>query len=190
VLRLTGDIRRNIAYTTNARIVRHEVEGDADNTQRVRLIVQSDGRDALLLNITPRLGFNRYIRPPEETIEAAARRWHDWFAAAPAVSEPYRAQYYFAWWIARRTDLHALLHHARSDDAVQDSLRGRLAVGRDMRWPIATRRWLWPKISLRIVLDHQRSDGLIPTRCTTKDGNTPDLPVEADVTPPLVAWSA
>ena len=63
VLRLTGDIRRNIAYTTNARIVRHEVEADADNTQRIRLIVQSDGTDALLLNITPRLGFNRYIRP-------------------------------------------------------------------------------------------------------------------------------
>ncbi len=63
MLRLTGDIRRNIAYTTNARIVRHEVEADADNTQRIRLIVQSDGSDALLLNITPRLGFNRYIQP-------------------------------------------------------------------------------------------------------------------------------
>ena len=62
VLRLTGDIRRNVAYTTNAHIVSHLTNAlDADN-QSVQLHLDaSEGGKALLLNITPRLGFNRYI---------------------------------------------------------------------------------------------------------------------------------
>jgi glycogen debranching enzyme len=194
VLRLTGDIRRNIAYTTNARIVRHEVEGDADNTQRVRLIVQSDGRDALLLNITPRLGFNRYIRPPEETIETAARRWHDWFAAAPAVSEPYRAQYYFAWWIMRAGLISTRFYTTR--EAMTPSKIHYVGVWQwDAYFHALAYRHVemaLAKDQLRIVLDHQRSDGLIPD-AVHDEGTVTRLtfPVEADVTkPPLVAWSA
>src|SRR5512139_1448794 len=68
VLRLTGNIQRNIVYTTDAYIARHEVEAVANNTLRIRLIVHSDGSDALLLNITPSLGFDRYIHPLEKTI--------------------------------------------------------------------------------------------------------------------------
>ena len=194
VLRLTGDIRRNIAYTTNARIMRHEVEGDADNTQRIRLIVQSDGSDALLLNITPRLGFNRYIHPPAETIEAATRRWHDWFAAAPAVSEPYRAQYYFAWWIMRAGLISTRFYTTR--EAMTPSKVHYVGVWqwdayffalayRHMEMNLA-------KDQLRIVLDHQRSDGMIPD-AVHDEGTVTRLtfPVEADVTkPPLVAWAA
>ncbi len=62
ILRMTGDIRRNVAYTTNAHIVQNEMEPIGTATHRIRLIVQSDGTAALLINITPRLGFNRYIR--------------------------------------------------------------------------------------------------------------------------------
>src|ERR671925_1057825 len=62
VLRLTGDIRRNVAYTTNARIVSHATAPLGAEHQSVHLHLDaSDGGKALLLNITPRLGFNRYI---------------------------------------------------------------------------------------------------------------------------------
>ena len=194
VLRLTGDIRRNIAYTTNARIMRHEVEGDADNTQRIRLIVQSDGSDALLLNITPRLGFNRYIHPPAETIEAATRRWHDWFAAAPAVSEPYRAQYYFAWWIMRAGLISTRFYTTR--EAMTPSKVHYVGVWQwDAYFHALAYRHMemnLAKDQLRIVLDHQRSDGMIPD-AVHDEGTVTRLtfPVEADVTkPPLVAWAA
>jgi putative isomerase len=51
----------------------------------------------LLLNITPRLGFNRYLPDAATAIDAAAQRWHAWFAAAPPVADRFRSQYYFAW---------------------------------------------------------------------------------------------
>ncbi len=44
ILRLTGDIRRNIAYTTNARIVQHEVEESQDGGHRIRLILDCTER--------------------------------------------------------------------------------------------------------------------------------------------------
>jgi putative isomerase len=194
VLRLTGDIRRNIAYTTNAHLVRHEVEANANNTQRIRLIVQSDGDDALLLNITPRLGFNRYIRPPEDTIDTAARRWHDWFAAAPTVNEAYRAQYYFAWWIMRAGLISTRFYTTR--EAMTPSKIHYVGVWQwDAYFHALAYRHVemnLAKDQLRIVLDHQRSDGMIPD-AVHDEGTVTRLtfPVEADVTkPPLLAWAA
>src|SRR5919109_1014732 len=91
VLRLTGDIRRNVAYTTNARIVSHVTTAVGTEHQAVHMHLDaSDGRKALLLNITPRLGFNRYIPEPANVLDSAAQRWHNWFASAPAVEEEYR----------------------------------------------------------------------------------------------------
>jgi glycogen debranching enzyme len=194
VLRLTGDIRRNIAYTTNARIVRHEVEADSNNTKRISLIVRSDGDDALLLNITPRLGFNRYIHPIEDTLAAAAQRWHAWFAAAPAVSETYRAQYYFAWWIMRAGLISTRFYTTR--EAMTPSKIHYVGVWQwDAYFHALAYRHIemnLAKDQLRIVLDHQRSDGMIPD-AVHDEGTVTRLafPVEADVTkPPLVAWAA
>ncbi len=58
ILRLTGDIRRNVAYTSNARILLDEKTTLGAESQRVHLMVDaSDGGKALLLNITPTPGF-------------------------------------------------------------------------------------------------------------------------------------
>src|SRR5512140_216907 len=40
LLRTTGDIRRNVAYTTNAHVVQNELEPIATAAHRIRLIVQ------------------------------------------------------------------------------------------------------------------------------------------------------
>src|SRR5687767_7542251 len=88
ILRLTGDIRRNVAYTTNARIVSHATTPVGTENQSVHLHMDaSDGGKALLLNITPRLGFNRYIPEIDRVMNAAEQRWHQWFASAPQVEE-------------------------------------------------------------------------------------------------------
>ena len=114
VLRLTGDIRRNVAYTTNARIVSHVTTAFGTDNQAVHMHLDaSEGGRSLLLNITPRLGFNRYIPDAAKVMDDAAQRWHEWFASAPQVEDEYQAQYYYAWWIMRAgLDLHPLLHHA------------------------------------------------------------------------------
>ena len=194
VLRLTGDIRRNVAYTTNARIVRHDVEESEGEVKRIRLIVQSDGSDALLLNITPRLGFNRYIHDPQETLEAAARRWHEWFASVPAVNEPYREQYYYAWWIMRAGLISTRFYTTR--EAMTPSKVHYVGVWQwDAYFHALAYRHVemnLAKDQLRIVLDHQRPDGMIPD-AVHDEGTVTRLtfPVEADVTkPPLVAWAA
>ena len=75
VLRLTGDIRRNLAYTTTARLVANSITPITASDQQVHLIFDSGGGAALLLNITPRLGFNRWIPDPQATLAAAALRW-------------------------------------------------------------------------------------------------------------------
>ncbi|HEY3476390.1 MAG TPA: hypothetical protein VGK56_17380, partial [Anaerolineales bacterium] len=84
ILRLTGDIRRNVAYTTNAKIVSHLTTPVGTEHQAVHLHMDaSEGGRALLLNITPRLGFNRYIPDIAGVMQAAEQRWHQWFDSAP-----------------------------------------------------------------------------------------------------------
>src|SRR5512138_2147875 len=73
VLRLTGDIRRNVAYTTNASIAQHITTSLGAENQAIQLYLDaSAGGKSFLLNITPRLGFNRYIPDPAKVLEDAA----------------------------------------------------------------------------------------------------------------------
>ncbi len=194
ILRLTGDIRRNVAYTTNVPIARNEVEAAGDHAQRIRLIVQSDGPVPLLINVTPRLGFNRYVPQPDRAIEAAAQRWHDWFAATPEVLPEHRAQYYYAWWIMRAGLISTRFYTTR--EAMTPSKIHYVGVWQwDAYFHALAYRHIDPTLAkdqLRIVLDHQRADGMIPD-AVHDEGTVTRLtfPIEADVTkPPLLAWAA
>jgi len=194
VLRLTGDIRRNLAYTTNAHILRNEVEPIGADAQRVQLIVQSDGNAALFINITPRLGFNRYLIEPSAVLNAAARRWHAWFAAAPEVVDEYRAQYYYAWWIMRAGLISTRFYTTR--EAMTPSKTHYVGVWQwDAYFHALAYRHVdmqLAKDQLRIVFDHQRADGMVPD-AVHDEGTVTQLtfPVVADVTkPPLDAWAA
>lgn len=194
VLRLTGDIRRNIAYTTNARILRNISTPIESDRQRVEVVMDCQEGQAFLLNITPRLGFNRYLPHPHEVLQEAARRWHDWFAAAPPVADELQPQYYYAWWVMRSGLVSTRYYTTR--EAMLPSKVHYVGV------------WLWDayfhalayrhidmhlaKDQLRILLDHQREDGMIPD-AIHDEGTITHLtfPVEADVTkPPLIAWAA
>lgn len=195
VLRLTGDIRRNIAYTTNAPLLRNETKVVGSQRQAVRLTFDAaSGGKALLLNITPRLGFNRWIPDPETALAAATHRWHEWFAAAPPVTEAYRAQYYYAWWIMRAGLISSRFYTTR--EAMTPSKTHYVGVWQwDAYFHALAYRHLEMKLAkdqIRIVLDHQREDGMIPD-AVHDEGTVTRLtfPIEADVTkPPLLAWSA
>ncbi len=193
ILRLTGNIRRNIAYTTNARIVEQRVEANGSgNTVDLRLECAEGAR--LLLNITPRLGFNRHLPDADATIATAAQRWHDWFAAAPEVAEPYREQYYFAWLVMRTGLISSRFYTTR--EAMTPSKLYYVGVWHwDAFFHALAYRHVEPRLAqdqIRIVLDHQRADGMIPDAIHDEGVVTHlTFPIEADVTkPPLLAWSA
>ncbi len=194
-LRLTGDIRRNIAYTTNARLIENEITAVGAETQAIRLrFAPGAGDRALLLNITPRLGFNRWVPHPAEALEAAARRWHAWFSAVPPVAEWLRAQYYYAWWIMRAGLISTRFYTTR--EAMTPSKLFYVGVWQwDAYFHALAYRHLdmsLAKDQIRIVLDHQREDGMIPD-AIHDEGTVTHLtfPIEADVTkPPLLAWAA
>jgi mannosylglycerate hydrolase MGH1-like protein len=195
VLRLTGDIRRNVAYTTNARIVSHVTTAVGTDNQAVHMHLDaSEGGKSLLLNITPRLGFNRYIPNPEKVIHDAARGWHEWFASAPQVEEEYQAQYYYAWWIMRAGLISTRFYTTR--EAMTPSMIHYVGVWQwDAYFHALAYRHLEKHLAhdqIRIVLDHQREDGMIPDAIHDEGTVTRlDFPVVADVTkPPLLAWAA
>ena len=165
ILRLTGDIRRNVAYTTNARIVSHATAPLGTEHQSVHLHLDaSEGGRALLLNITPRLGFNRYIPEITKVMEDAERRWHQWFAAAPQVEEEYQAQYYYAWWIMRAGLISTRFYTTR--EAMTPSMITYVGVWQwDAFFHALAYRHVEKHLAhdqIRIVLDHQREDGMIP----------------------------
>jgi putative isomerase len=195
VLKMIGDIRRNIAYTTNASILVNEIEPlDGGKLQRIRVRVHALSGSVFMLNLTPRLGFNRYLPPLEVALETAARRWHDWFAAAPEVSETYRGQYYYAWWIMRAGLISSRFYTTR--EAMTPSMIHYIGVWQwDAYFHALAYRHIEPRLAhdqLRILLDHQRSDGMIPDAVHDEGTITYlSLPVDADVTkPPLIAWAA
>jgi Mannosylglycerate hydrolase MGH1-like glycoside hydrolase domain len=195
ILRLTGDIRRNVAYTTNARIVSHATAPLGAENQSVHLHLDaSDGGKALLLNITPRLGFNRYIPEIDNVMQEAELRWHQWFANAPQVDEQYRDQYYYAWWIMRAGLISTRFYTTR--EAMTPSMIHYVGVWQwDAFFHALAYRHLEKHLAhdqIRIVLDHQREDGMIPDAIHDEGTVTRlDYPVDADVTkPPLIAWAA
>ncbi|HET9587215.1 MAG TPA: trehalase family glycosidase [Anaerolineales bacterium] len=195
VLRLTGDIRRNVAYTTNARIVSHATSPFGADNQSVHMHLDaSEGGKTLLLNITPRLGFNRYIPDPARAIDDAVQRWHAWFAAAPQVDDEYRAQYYYAWWIMRAGLISTRFYTTR--EAMTPSMIHYVGVWQwDAFFHALAYRHVEKHLAhdqIRIVLDHQREDGMIPDAIHDEGAVTHiDHPIEADVTkPPLIAWAS
>jgi hypothetical protein len=195
VLRFTGEIRRNVAYTTNSRLLQHEASSPEANRQSVRLLLDaSAGNRSFLLNITPRLGFNRHIPDSAQAMQAAALRWHDWFAAAPRVAQQYESQYYYAWWVMRAGLISSRFYTTR--EAMTPSMTRYVGV---WQWDAYFHALAYRHVDrhlaqdqIRIMLDHQREDGMIPD-AIHDEGTVTHLnaPVDADVTkPPLLAWAA
>lgn len=193
VLRLTGDIRRNIAYTTNRKLLVNRLQVLSREQIRVNLIFEKGPEKGLLLNLTPRLGFNRYMPNEEEVFAAAARRWEEWFAAVPPVAEAYRSQYYYAWWIMR-----AGLASPRFFTTRESLMPSKMYYVGVWQWDayfhaLAYRHVnpLLARDQIRIFLDHQRPDGMIPDAIHDEGTITHlTIPIEADVTkPPIVSWA-
>lgn len=185
---------RNVAYTTNAPIVSNQIVTDTQGYQQVQLQAHGATDWAFTLNITPRLGLNRSLGQADKVLHEAEARWHQWFAAAPPVAAEYAAQYYYAWWIMGMGLVSPRFYLTR--EAMLPSAIHYVGVWQwDAFFHALAYRHVSPKLArnqLRVMLDHQRADGMIPDAVYDEGIVTHlTLPVDADVTkPPLLAWTA
>ncbi len=194
VLHVTGQIQRSLAYTTNRPLKSNSIEQISPGLVQVNLTADAGEQAGLLLNLTPRLGYNRYVPNLETAFHRAARRWEDWFEAAPEVSGPYRTQYYYAWYIMRAGLISSRYFTTR--EAMTPSKVFYVGI---WQWDayfhaIAYRHidQVLAQNQFRIMLDHQRADGMIPD-AVHDEGTITQMtyPVAAEVTkPPLLAWAA
>ncbi|MGE5141521.1 MAG: amylo-alpha-1,6-glucosidase, partial [Rudaea sp.] len=188
---------RNIAYTTDARILSQAIVAEANDFVRVHLKLEAKEGSGFLLNITPRLGFNRSIPEGGPLLAAAERRWHNWFSRVPAVAEQFADQYYYAWWILRAGLLSPrfFLTH----EAMMPSMIHYVGVWAwDAYFHALAYRYVDNRLAenqIRILLDHQSEDGMIPDAVHDEGVIStlalPNSSREVRVTkPPLIAWTA
>lgn len=191
------DTHRNVAYTTNAHIIENTMTEIGSAAQQVVVRVEPKTESGITLNITPRLGFNRAIPALSDTLARAERRWHDWFDAVPKVLPQYESQYYWAWWCLRAGLIGARFYTTR--ESMAPSKTYYVGVWQwDSFFHALAYRNIDKKLAqdhVRIVLDHQRADGMIPD-AIHDEGAVFEFPLPktgeiAQVTkPPLIAWAA
>lgn len=193
ILRTTGDIRRNMAYTTNRVLKVNSINPIQHDFLQINLAFGAGSEAGMLLNLTPRLGFNRYIPDVESTFASSTRRWKEWFHEAPPVLDRYRAQYYFAWYVMRAGLISTRYFTTR--EAMTPSKFHYVGVWQwDAYFHSLAYRHMDRKLAcdqIRVMLDHQRPDGMIPDAVHDEGTITHlDFPIDADVTkPPLLAWT-
>lgn len=185
--------KRNIAYTTNAHLLQNDVSPVIDNEYRVRVMLEAHEGDSLLLNVTPRLGYNRSIPAPDDALSEARSRWQAWFDVTPSVLEEYQTHYDYAWWIMRSGLLNTRYYFSR--EALVPSKIHYVGVWHwDQFFHAIAYRHINTQLAedqLRILFDHQQANGMFPD-AIHDEGLITHLaaPVDADVTkPPLAAWA-
>lgn len=192
ILRVTGDIRRNLAYTTNRKIVNNRLDHPEGGGEIITLNM-GEGPGGLQINLTPRLGFNRYMQESRVVLERAEQHWLEWFAEVPPVLPEYETQYLYAWWLMAAGIISTRFFTTR--EVLTPSKIHYVGVWQwDALFHALAYRHAHPRLAkdqLRILLDHQRDDGMLPDAIHDEGTVTHlDFPIEADVTkPPLLAWT-
>ena len=184
---------RSVAYTTNARILENTLTQLDATHIAVRLMLEVGSDNVLSINVTPRLGLNRSLPQAQTALDEARLRWRQWFESTPPVLEPYRKQYDYAWWIMRTGLLSPRYYFTR--EAIAPSKIHYVGVWHwDQFFHAIAFRHVDTRLAedqIRILLDHQLPNGLIPD-AVHDEGLVTHLekPVDADVTkPPLLAWT-
>ncbi len=183
---------RNVAYTTNAPLLRNEVTRTHSGQWRVVLVADAHPNPLLTLNITPRLGFDRSIHP-EGLFEASEERWRAWFARVPAVAPELKSAYLYAWYLMRAGLITSRYYVTR--EAMVPSKVHYVGLWQwDAFFHALAYRYVDPQLAhdqFRIFFDHQQQDGMVPD-CVFDEGLVVRMgyPVDAPVTkPPVAGWA-
>jgi hypothetical protein len=184
---------RNCSYSTNGELVLNRVEHNGSGYD-VTLTAQGEHDTAITLHIQAGLDLERTVKPFRVALAAAEDRWHRWFAAVPAVDEPLRSQYYYAWWVLGNNIL-APYGHFRRESVAPSKAHYVGAWQWDNYFHALAFRYTDPRLAsdqIQFMLDHQLPDGMIPDAVYDEGTITRlEIPITAAVTkPPIVAWVA
>jgi putative isomerase len=189
-----GEDRTRFSYATNRRIKLNELMRLQDNEWRFTLCVEKGDLGGLVLNITPRLGLNRYIPEIQTAFFRTAQSWLDWISRVPKVAAEYQSKYVYAWWVMRSGLISTRYYITR--EAMTSSKVHSFPIWQwDAYFHALAFRHIDRKLAqdqLRILIDHQRSNGMLPD-AVHDDGLIThwDSAVDEDLTkPPLLAWIA
>lgn len=182
---------RNVAYTTNAPLLRNEVVATDSGQWRVTVLADSHPEPLFTLNVTPRLGFDRRIQP-SGVFEAAEQRWREWFDRVPAALPGLRPAYLYAWYLMRAGLISSRFYVTR--EAMVPSKVHYVGLWQwDAFFHALAYRHVDPQLAhdqFRVLFDHQRPDGMVPD-CVFDEGVVERMgyPVDASVTkPPVAGW--
>jgi glycogen debranching enzyme len=149
---------------------------------------------AITLHIQAGLELGRQVLPFREVLRAAEARWERWFAGAPPVDEPLRAQYYYAWWVLGN-NLLAPQGYFRRESVAPSKAHYVGAWQWDNYFHALAFRYTDAALArdqIEFMLDHQLPDGMIPDAIYDEGAITHlEVPVAAAVTkPPIIGWVA
>ncbi|MFO7171024.1 MAG: trehalase family glycosidase [Chloroflexota bacterium] len=184
---------RNCAYSTNGSVVLNRVD-DVGSGYDVTVVVEGDADTAITVHVQGGLDLNRTVQPFRRTLEIAEQRWHTWFSRVPEVAEPYRSQYYYAWWVMGNNILSPYGLFRR--ESVAPSKAHYVGAWQwDNYFHALAFRYTDAALAhdqIRFMIDHQLPDGMIPDAVYDEGAITHlEVPVAAAVTkPPIIAWVA
>ncbi|HEX5500580.1 MAG TPA: hypothetical protein VFX03_15195, partial [Thermomicrobiales bacterium] len=210
---LTGVADRAVVWRTTDAATCDDAEG-AEGTRRIRCRFAPAADAALAIRVGPGDLAPAPLPAAAATLAAARDRWRDWFAAAPEVAAPYRAQAAWAWWVLRANQIR--LRFDPRWAGVAPSKIGYVAVWNwDSCFHALALRHIdcaLARDQIRLLLAHQQPDGMLPdvihdhgvlAHMADLPPNelarfvTPDMPrasrdtaLRTPITkPPLLAWS-
>ena len=184
---------RRLVYQTNGTVIRNEITSE-QNVCRLELVVNTNDDTAIHLNIQKESGLDGEMASFSHTLEAAEKRWHDWFAAVPKVIDSYQLHYYYAWWVMFNNLVNPRGRIAQ--EAMMPSKKQYIGIWNwDACFHTLAFRHLDPELArdqIRTILACQLPDGMIPD-VVYDEGIVIQLdhPIEGKVTkPPFIAWAA
>ncbi len=184
---------RNLSYRTNGQVLRNEL-GLEREAYAIEFVVDGGDDVAIHLNIRNDLRLDGQAVPFAQTLEAAEKRWSDWFCRVPPVAERFHDHYYYAWWVMSN-NLVAPLGRVQHEAMMPSKVQYVGIWNWDACFHTLAFRHVDPDLArnqLRTMLDCQLPDGMIPD-AVYDEAVVADIehPLRAEVTkPPIMAWAA
>ncbi|HMN11413.1 MAG TPA: trehalase family glycosidase [Bellilinea sp.] len=188
----TGVDRFRMAYTTNKPILGNSITKIENDRYKIELELDK-GPGSLKINITPRLGLNRYIPEINPIVHRAAQEWYDWFERVPKVEPHLERYYYYAWWVMR-AGLMSTRYFLTREALASSKMHSTSVWQWDAFLHACAFRFVDRKLShdqIRILLDHQLEDGMIPA-AVHDNGIVINREQLSDIeikNPPMLAWT-
>ncbi len=190
-----GEIKsiRNLGYKTNGEMIKNQIKPEK-GTYWIEILTRGDIDCAITLHISPKLDVRHETLPFSEAREMANNRWKNWFSNIPAVPEPYRKTYAYAWWVMANN-----LISPQGNVAFEAMTPSKTSYIGLWLWDSAMHtlayRYVDPELArnqIRAMLAYQLPDGMIPD-AIHDEGYVAEIdhPIRAEVTkPPILAWAA